>query len=100
MIVREIDNRGGVRTERLVDYKTGKVVAERPPRERVANAWVDHASWAMGVHPLDRLEAEKDAAACGVPTQFNENGDPMITGAAHFKKLYRALGAHDKQAYY
>lgn len=100
MIVREIDNRGGVRTVRLVDYSTMRVVAQSPPRERVADAWVDHASWAMGVHPMDRKAAEADAAARGVPTQFNEDGDPIIRNASHFKRLYRAYGMHDKQAYY
>jgi hypothetical protein len=77
-----------------------QVVTEVPSRERVADAWVDHASWALGVHPLDRKEAEKDAAARGVPTKFNENGDPMIRSASHFKKLYRAYGLIDKQSYY
>lgn len=67
---------------------------------RSGDAWADTASWALGVHPLDRLEAEKDASARGVPTQFNENGDPVITSASHFKKLYRAYGMHDKRAYY
>lgn len=67
---------------------------------RSGDPWTDHESWAMGVHPLDREEAMRVAREGGVPTHYNEDGNPIITSASHQRKLMRLLGMHNKQSYY
>ena len=100
MIVREIITKDGVRVERLVDYKTGNVVSSLPPRERAVDPWTNHVSWAAGVHPDDRETAMKDAAAKGVTTHFDEDGNPHFTSAKHQRRFCRAYGMVNKQSYY
>jgi len=93
MIVREITHRDGVRTERLVDYKTGKVIAQFPPRERAADPWANYTSVSRGVPVSQMAQAEKLAAELGVPTRYEVRGPvalPRITSREHDRKWLRA----------
>ena len=72
--------------------------AEIAPRER-ADAWVNHESVAMGCHPDDRELFMRDAKEKGVPTYFNERGNPEFRSKAHWDKYRRACGFVDKQGY-
>ena len=90
MIVREIEHRGGVRTERLVDYATGRVVSQAPPRERIADAWVEHWSQSMGARtPQHGREIADRCRAVGldVKFEFGTHGRLKVDGRPHQKKL-------------
>ena len=93
MIGREIENRGGVKTVRLVDYKTGKIVANNQSRDRNADAWTGYTSVSRGV-PVDQMRAAmKLDAELGVPTDYEIRGPvalPKITSKQHNSKWLRA----------
>ena len=104
MIVREIDNRGGVRTERLVDYSTGKVVTELL-RPRAADAWVNHWSLSMGARTDEHAaEIAGKCARAKVPCEFDSMLRLKVNSASHQKKLANAIFGKGKvrnlNAYY
>lgn len=54
-------------------------------------------SVALGVDPTQCLEAEKQAAELGIPTDFDrESGDAVIRSEKHLRKLAKALGFRSK----
>jgi hypothetical protein len=57
-------------------------------------------SYSMGVHPDDRFTAMKDAAAHGVPTTFNKDGNPLMRDMAHQRKFNKYMKAHNKDSYF
>ena len=55
---------------------------------------------ALGVHPLDVAQAEADAKAKGVQTEFLADGRAVLTDRAHRKKYLKAYGFHDRKGGY
>ncbi len=52
---------------------------------------------AMGVSPTQVVDAEKDAASIGIPTQFNkETGAAIFTSRKHRKQYCEAKGFFDR----
>ena len=51
---------------------------------------------ALAVHPLDAKNAEKDARARGVPTEFTKGGEPVFTGKQHRKEYCEKYRVYDK----
>lgn len=94
MIVREIVTKGGVRTERMVDYATGKEV--QPVRERNADAWVEHWSPAMGARtPQHGKEIAQRCLAAGldVKFKFDDCGPLQVKKRSHQKALMKVAHA-------
>lgn len=56
-------------------------------------------SYAMGVHPKQARNAEREAAARGVPTKYTDGGLPIITSVSHQKKLAKLYGLLPKRHY-
>jgi hypothetical protein len=54
--------------------------------------WVDHASLALMVHPLDIKAYEKDAVERGVPTSFRDDGCPKFTSPSHQRRYCQEYG--------
>ncbi len=57
-------------------------------------------SYSMGVHPDDRFTAMKDAAAHGVATEFNADGNPLMRDMKHQRKFNKYMKAHNRDSYY
>jgi hypothetical protein len=57
-------------------------------------------SYSMGVHPCDRFTAMKDAAAHGVPTEYNTDGNPLMRNMMHQRKFNKYMKAHNKDSYF
>jgi putative FmdB family regulatory protein len=53
---------------------------------------------AMAVHPDQIGEAQESSVRKGVPTQFDRDGRPILTSAAHRKKFCEAYGYWAKNA--
>jgi hypothetical protein len=73
-----------------------------PPQRkelRVINGWPIE-SYSMGVDPADRFTAMADAAAHGVPTIYNERGNPEMSDMSHQRKFNKYMNAHDKDSYF
>jgi hypothetical protein len=74
---------------------------KRPTRELrgVTRGWPIE-SFSMGVNPVDRFTAMKDAAAHGVPTEFNKAGNPLMRDMMHQRKFNKYMKAHNKDGYF
>lgn len=58
-------------------------------------------SVAIGVHPSQVEDAQREAAAVGVPTEYDpKTGDAIFTSREHRKRLCKALGYFDRDAGY
>jgi hypothetical protein len=57
-------------------------------------------SFSMGVHPDDRFAAMEDAAAHGVPTHYNENGNPEMRNMLHQRRFNKYMKAHNKDSFF
>jgi hypothetical protein len=55
---------------------------------------------AMAVHPSLIAEAERDAAAKGVPTEFTKDGRPILRDREHRKRFMMSQGFFDRSAGY
>tara|TARA_B100000686_G_scaffold336818_1_gene407152 strand:- start:518 stop:883 length:366 start_codon:yes stop_codon:yes gene_type:complete len=55
---------------------------------------------AAGVHPDQRFEAMEAAKAAGVPTFYNEDGDPVWESPGHRKRHCEAFGLGDNNGGY
>lgn len=82
------------------DFRAELPSVPKDPWKQCADAWVNHQSMALGVHPLDRKAWMDDAKARGVPTYFNEDGNPEFRRSGDKKKYRKAYKIHDKLAYY
>ncbi|HOK67210.1 MAG TPA: hypothetical protein PK054_12610 [Anaerohalosphaeraceae bacterium] len=89
-------------TIRTEDGQIGKrdYSAEHGRFKNTRTATWPMVSVAVGVHPSQREEAMREAAAMGVPTEFNENGDAIFRSAKHRKAFCRAFGFYDKNGGY
>ncbi len=87
------------------DCQCGKSVARRSIRMEQAGRHCLSGNWpktslAMAVHPSQRGEAAANAAAVGVPTEFNERGEPTFSGQHHQNEYMKAFGYRDLDAGY
>lgn len=57
-----------------------------------------YASTAMGVHPEEVKHRMKFDSDMGVPTVYNDEGDPIMRNKTHRRKFCRAHGVHDRNA--
>jgi hypothetical protein len=57
-------------------------------------------SWALGVHPKQRVEAQQFAAAKGVHCEFDRNGDAILRSQKHRAEVCRAFDLFDRNAGY
>lgn len=57
-------------------------------------------SYAAGVHPKQIPEMREFDKKNGVPTDYSEDGDPILRGPGHRKKYCEAHGLHDRNAGY
>lgn len=64
-----------------------------------AGTWPQYSD-AAGVHPDQIAEATEHAAACGVPTDFKEDGRAIFTSRAHRRKYCEVHGLYDRDAGY
>jgi len=55
---------------------------------------------AAGVHPDLRHQAMEACEAAGVPTFYNENGDPVWTDQKHRREHCKAIGLADRNCGY
>lgn len=55
---------------------------------------------ASAIHPDDRKKAMEAAAAAGVPTDYTESGEPVLTSRSHRRKFLEFRGFHDRDAGY
>lgn len=87
------------------DCPCGKSVAHRSMRLEhggrrcLAGNW-PRSSMAMAVHPSQRNEAAARAAAVGVPTDFNDSGEPVFRAQSHQNEYMKAFGYRDLDAGY
>jgi hypothetical protein len=58
------------------------------------------ASYAAGVEPEEVPEMMEFDRQHGVQTEYNEEGDPVFTSAAHRKRYCEAHGIFDRNAGY
>ena len=58
------------------------------------------ASYAAGVHPKQIPEMKKFDREHGVPTDYTEEGDPVLTSPSHRRKYCQAHGLFDRNAGY
>ena len=56
--------------------------------------------YALGVHPDQRESAMRKCAEAGVPTEYNESGDPVIRNPGHYRAFKKQQGFFDKDAGY
>jgi len=58
------------------------------------------ASYAAGVDPSEVPEIKEFDKKHGVPTNYNEDGDPIFTSQKHRKNYCHAHGLYDRNAGY
>lgn len=75
------------------------IAAEHGDIHHAPGNW-PHRSWACGVLPEQRQEAEAAAARMGVPTRFAENGDAIFESPRHRKRYCEAVGYYDRNGGY
>ena len=54
---------------------------------------------ASGVHPSQAQELRDHFRKCGVPTDVDNDGNPIYTSAAHRKKALKCRGFTDRSSY-
>lgn len=54
---------------------------------------------ALAVHPEQRAEAIERAKRCGVPTDYDPAGRPILTGPGHRRRLLAVEGFFDRRGY-
>jgi hypothetical protein len=93
VIVREITRRGGTTNVRLVDYKTGQVISDFIPRERVADAWVKHYSFSLGARTKrHEKELAQKITEAGVPfSGFDAHSRLKVDSPRHQLKLAKVV---------
>lgn len=79
--------------------KVHHTIPSKPLCKRTKRAWPIHSE-ALAVNPEDRAAAEEDARKKGVPTSFDSEGRPILTGRAHRREFFRAYGWYDRDAGY
>jgi hypothetical protein len=65
-------------------------LAAEDPQTRRPSCW-PMKSVALGVGEHERVAAMKEAAELGVPTDFNKEGDAILTSPTHKRRLNQAL---------
>lgn len=101
VIVRETRRKGGVRSVRLVDYATGKVVTEAAYSSRTADPWVEHWSLSMGARTDEHAsEIREKCHAANVPCSFDKMLRLKVDSTSHQRKLMRVLKCHNLDSYY
>jgi hypothetical protein len=87
-----------------VTEKEWRKVMRPPPLNLTAGAglvgWKAQHSEALAVHPQQIKQAADDAAAKGVPTDFDGAGRPILTSRSHRRAYHLAYGVIDKDAGY
>jgi hypothetical protein len=68
--------------------------------QRSGDAWEDHDSLALSVHPLDVRKYQEDAKQKGVKVTFKKNGRVHFDSAKDHKAYLRAYGYVDFASYY
>jgi hypothetical protein len=88
-------------TIRLPGGKIGRrdYSAESLPATTPAGCW-PMENWAIGVTPQQRFKAMREAAAGGVPTEFNDRGRAIIRSRKHYKEYCRFRGVRNFDAGY
>ena len=78
---------------RLVDYKTGRTVADFAPRERAADAWVNHYSFGMGGRTKRHEQeiSEKIVKAGVAFSGFDQHGRLKVDNPSHQRKLMKVV---------
>lgn len=71
------------------------IVADLRQRHRRAVGIWPHASWAMAVHPSQVKEYAEFDRKNGVPTEYNERGEPVLRSMKHRRKYMRLHGYVD-----
>jgi hypothetical protein len=79
---------------------TRDIQAEWSGRRNTGCANWPQVSDAMGVSHTQVKEAMADAAAMGVPTDFNSEGQAIFTSARHRKAYCEAYGYYDRNGGY
>jgi hypothetical protein len=91
------------RTGKIEYFRDGKQISEKewqagcrgiepgsPCNTPLPGNW-PRTSQAAGVMPSQAAEAARHASECGVPTEFNREGDPVFTSPSHEKKYLRKV---------
>ena len=82
------------------NHETGKTEEfERHKANPGAARW-PFVSESAGGHPSQREEIATYLSSVGVPTEVTVDGNPVMTGPQHRKKVLKALGMYDKSEYY
>lgn len=72
---------------------------EEAPGVPSDSAWPMH-SYALGVRPEQRMEAQEHSRDIGVPTEFDRKGDAVFRNRKHRKRYCKAAGFFDRDAGY
>lgn len=94
--MRAVSGHGGVFH---FDSKLGKIVEGRSPQQRRTTKWPIHSD-SMGVAPSQAKDLEKFLASRGVPTEVDSDGNPVLTGPRHRKRVAEARGFYDRNGGY
>ena len=68
-----------------------KEFPDKPIGDFVGNWKNEVLSDALGVHSSQAKEAEAEARALGVPTEYLPDGRPVIRSTAHRRELLKAM---------
>lgn len=75
------------------DYRAERVAV--PPTA----GWPMEPCFASGVHPNQAQELCNYLEERGVPTEVNNEGDPIYRSATHRRKVLAARGMHDRSSF-
>ena len=67
--------------------------------QRSGDAWADHSSLALMVHPADVPKYLQDAREKGVTVEFDENGWAKFRSRSEWKRYCKAYGYHGLNEY-
>lgn len=81
------------------DSKTGKIVEGPAPTRAQLARWPIHSE-SMAVNPSQREELRRHLEECGVPTEIDADGCPVLTDAAHRRRVAEARGFYDRNGGY
>lgn len=81
------------------DSKAGKIVEGPAPTRAQLARWPIHSE-SMAVHPSQREELRRHLEECGVPTEIDADGCPVLTGPEHRRMVAEARGFYDRNGGY
>lgn len=76
-------------------YPPRGIEAGKAPRGHHSACW-PMKSDQLGINPENRAVASENLRRMGIPTEFNEKGQAILTSRGHRKRLAEHIGARDR----